>query len=103
MDQRKNPTIAFLWRPEEMNPEVIETARLTGTRAIFDLTGEESLDARDGLLGTANANRCPRTSWSALHGLRKAGSRTCWYREGIGNVWVEIQPPGFSTATCRPF
>ena len=91
MNQRKNPDIAFLWRPEEMNPEVIEMARLTQTRAILDLTGGESLDACDGLLGTADATGVSDImvlpSW-----LEEDRFQDILVSGGIENVWVEIHP-----------
>ena len=95
MNQRKNPTIAFLWRPEEMTPGVIEMARLTETSAIFDLTGADSLGGYDGLIETADAagvsDIMVLPSW-----LEEDRFQDILASGGIENVWVEIHPRFFN-------
>jgi len=43
--EHRIPIIAFVWRPEEIIPSVIQMAARTGSRAIFDFfdDGDESV------------------------------------------------------------
>ncbi len=91
MDQCKNPIIAFLWRPEEMTPEVIDMARRTGTRAIFDLTGRGVIDASYGLLATADEMGISDIMVPPSL-LEEDRFQEILVAEGIENIWVDIHP-----------
>jgi hypothetical protein len=48
--EHKNFTIAFVWRPEEITPAVIQMAQQTESCAIFDFSGIKETDGLSSFL-----------------------------------------------------
>ena len=84
MAEQRAPIIAFVWRPEEIIPPVIQMAHRTGSRAIFDVStlGVEALRPFLRKADPAGQVRDIKISASDLdwihlwdHGWRKPGSK----------------------------
>jgi len=107
--------IAFVWRPQEITPAVLETAQRTGSRVIFDFS----------TLGVGEIRSCLRMADPAGHVRDIKISLTAFLdpafgpvlkETGVQNIWVEYHPffmpdhpPLFLqrlqelSATCRCF
>jgi len=98
LSEHRVPIIAFVWRPEEMTPAVIQMAHRTGSRAIFDFStmGTEALRSFLRKAGPADHVRdieisAPTLMDPSLGQLLK--------ETGIQNIWVECHPQFFSGDT----
>ncbi|MBS0001596.1 MAG: acyltransferase domain-containing protein, partial [Thioalkalivibrio sp.] len=83
--------IAFVWRPQEISPAVLQMAQRTGSRAIFDFS----------TLGVAEIGSCLRQADPAGQVRDIKISQTAFHdsalepllREiGVKNLWVECHP-----------
>ena len=101
MAEARVPIIAFVWRPEETGPPVIQMAQRTGSRAIFDFSvmGAEAL-----------CSFLPRANSASHIGDIKISARTLMDPSlgrslkdaGVQDIWVECQPP-FSQGDLSAF
>ena len=94
MAEHRAPIIAFVWRPEEIIPPVIQMAHRTGSRAIFDVSsrGVEALRPFLRKADPAGLVRDIKISASALIDP----SLGPWLQEtGVQNIWVECHPQFF--------
>ena len=88
------PSIAFLWRDNDITSAVVETARQTGTKALIDLSASQSQvdSAAQALLyADADGNSVElKVSPSAIlgHTLNHILHET-----GINRVWIELHVP----------
>lgn len=85
-----NPFLAFVWQPQDINPNVVDVSRKTATAAIFDLSRQNHLDWT-AALKTAGADQVKVSSAAFLNPslddfLQKAG---------IDTLWVEFHPDLF--------
>ena len=85
------PTIAFVWRPEEMIPAVIQMASRTGSRAIFDFStmALESLICALQTVGDTGPVRDIKISVTAL---MTPSLPQLVHKSGVENIWVECHP-----------
>src|ERR1035438_9824956 len=94
VEEQKVPTIAFVWRPGEISPPVVEMAQRTGSRAIFDFSamGAEALHS---FLQTADpAGHVSDIEISASALMNPSVGRLL-KETGVRNLWVECQPQFF--------
>lgn len=94
MAEHRVPIIAFVWRPEEISPPVIQMAHQTGSRAIFDfsLMGAEGL--RSFLRKADPAGHVQDIKISAPTLIDPSLGR--FLREtGVQDIWVECNPQFF--------
>ncbi|MBI5250247.1 MAG: acyltransferase domain-containing protein, partial [Desulfomonile tiedjei] len=85
------PVIAFVWRPEEIKSSVVETARSTGARIIFDLSQADLNNVGIALLQADASNDVVDLKISSA-ALMDAGIFEFLEETGISRVWVEFQP-----------
>jgi len=91
LQEREFPLIAFVWRHQDIASSVVEVARRTAARAVFDLTRTDppamaaALLKADASDETAHVKVSPRTLLDAK--LEELLSET-----GINTVWVELHP-----------
>src|SRR4030042_5481385 len=92
--EHRVPIIAFVWRPEEIIPSVIQMAQRTGSRAVFDFSmmGVEGLRSFLRKADTAGYVRDIKISVSAVFdpSLGQLLKET-----GVNNIWVECHPQFF--------
>jgi malonyl CoA-acyl carrier protein transacylase len=93
--EHQNVTIAFVWRPEEITPAVIQMAQQTGTRAIFDFSWEKSSDSLSSCLRETDPAGLVRDIKISASAMMDSSLRRTLKETGIQNLWVEW-PPGFS-------
>ena len=90
LTEYRAPVIAFVWRPEEIIPSVIQMAHRTGSRAIFDfsMTGVHALGSSLRKDKPSGQVRDIKISAKALMdpSLGRMLSKT-----GVQNLWVECQ------------
>ncbi len=101
--EHRVPIIAFVWRPEEIIPSVIQMAQRTGSRAIFDFSmmGVEALRSFLRKADPAGHVRDIKISASALidPSLGQLLKET-----GVQDIWVECHPQFFQgdpSTFCR--
>jgi hypothetical protein len=63
--EHRVPTIAFVWRPEEMTLSVAQMAGRTGSAAVFDLSMMETQAVQSFLAKAAPASRARNIKISA--------------------------------------
>ncbi len=115
LPEHRIPTIAFVWRPEEMSQAVTEMAHRTGSRAIFDFS-MMAVEALSSALRTAGAAGPVRDIKISASALMDPSLPRLLTETGVENLWVECHPSFFrgdSTAflqrlrelsqTCRCF
>jgi len=85
------PTIGFLWQPEEITSSVVESARRTRTRAIFDLSSTGLKSAGMALL-QADADGDVADLKISTGALMDASLEEFLEDTGIRRIWVEIHP-----------
>ncbi|MCA1961422.1 MAG: SDR family NAD(P)-dependent oxidoreductase [Desulfomonile sp.] len=85
----ETPIIAFLWRPAEITSSVMEAARHTRTRAVFDLSGQDLESAGLALL-RADATGDVADLKIAAGGLADSSLKDLLRETGIGRIWVEL-------------
>jgi malonyl CoA-acyl carrier protein transacylase len=89
--EHQAPIIAFVWRPEEIIPPVIQMAHRTGSRAIFDVStlGVEALRPFLRQTDPAGHVRDIKISVSTLMDPALGP----WLQEtGVQDIWVECHP-----------
>ncbi len=93
--EHQNVTIAFVWRPEEITPAVIQMAQQTETNAIVDFSGEKSADGLSSLLRKTDPTGLVRDIKISASAMMDSSLRRTLKETGIQTLWVEC-PPGFS-------
>ena len=86
------PIIAFVWRPEEIGPPVIQMAHRTGSRAIFDFSmmGAEALHS---FLQRANPASHVSDIKISAPALMDPSLGRLLKDTGVQDIWVECHPP----------
>ncbi|MCM2284394.1 MAG: SDR family oxidoreductase [Desulfobacula sp.] len=90
-----NSIIGFVWRPEEITPEVIQMARQTGSSAIFDFSGVEGTDGLSFCLRETDPAGLARDIKICASALMDPSLGRVLKETGVHNLWVEC-PLGFS-------
>ena len=90
----RGPIIAFVWRPEEVVPPVIQMAHRTGSRAIFDFSMMATQDLHSFLRKAASACRVADIKISTATFMDPSLGRLL-KDLGVQNIWVECQPQLF--------
>jgi malonyl CoA-acyl carrier protein transacylase len=93
--EHQNVTIAFVWRPEEITPAVIQMAQQTGTRAIFDFSGDKSADGLSSCLRKTDPAGLVRDIKISVSAMMDSSLQRTLKKTEIQNIWIEC-PPGFS-------
>ncbi len=94
MAEHRVPIIAFVWRPEEMIPPVIQMAHRTGSRAIFDFS-MMGVDALRSFLGKADPAGQVRDIKISVPALMDPSLGQLLKETGVQNIWVECHPQFF--------
>ncbi len=102
LTEHRIPIIAFVWRPEEIIPPVIQMAHQTGSRAIFDfsLMGAEEFYSFLRKADPAGHVRDIKISASVL--IDPSLGRLLKETE-VRNIWVECHPGFFREDTATVF
>ncbi|MEW6348070.1 MAG: SDR family NAD(P)-dependent oxidoreductase [Thermodesulfobacteriota bacterium] len=82
---------ACLWRPHEITSSVVEMARRTGTRAIFDLSGTAFESVGTALIQADARDDCVDLKLSA-NGLLDQSLEEFLGETGVSRIWVELHP-----------
>lgn len=90
-DNFEAPMIAFLWRPDEIKSSVVETARSTGARIVFDLSQADLNSVGFTLLQADAASDVVDLKISPA-GLMDSALVEFLEENGINRVWVEFLP-----------
>ena len=92
--EHRIPIIAFVWRPEEIIPSVIQMAARTGSRAIFDFSmmGAKALHSFLRKADTAGHVRDIKISATTLI---DPSFRRLLQETSVENIWVECHPQFF--------
>ena len=92
--EHKIPIIAFVWRPEEIIPSVIQMTARTGSRAIFDfsMTGAKAVHSFLRKADTAGHVRDIKISATTLI---DPSFRRLLQETSVENIWVECHPQFF--------
>lgn len=85
------PGLCFVWRPADITSSVIEMARRTGTKVIFDLTAVEPFSVGGALL-QADASGDAVDLKISQTALMEAGLEGFLNELNINRVWVELHP-----------
>ncbi|HMK33423.1 MAG TPA: SDR family NAD(P)-dependent oxidoreductase [Desulfomonilaceae bacterium] len=87
----ERPLIAFVWRPKDIASSVVETARRTGTRIVFDICDVDMESAGMALLqADASGDAVDlKVSPGALEDPKFAG---VLQELGVDRIWVELHP-----------
>ncbi|MBI5103066.1 MAG: SDR family NAD(P)-dependent oxidoreductase [Nitrospirae bacterium] len=90
--------IGFVWRPEEATPQVVRTARMTGSRAIFDFSMRSVEELRTSLLKTVSSG-CARDIRISFPALMDPSLGRSLKGTGVREIWVECNPRLFQADT----
>src|SRR4030043_1698690 len=92
--EHRVPIIAFVWRPEEIIPSVIQMAQRTGGRAIFDFSmmGVEGLRS---FLRKADPAGHVRDIKISVPALMDPSLGQLLKETGVHDIWVECSPQFF--------
>ncbi|MEI7448118.1 MAG: SDR family NAD(P)-dependent oxidoreductase [Desulfomonile sp.] len=90
-DNRKEPVIAFVWRPREIDSSVVEMARRTSTVAIFDLSSLVPESVGGDLLKADLTAKAVDLKISP-HALLDSDLEDFLKEIGINRVWTELNP-----------
>ncbi|MBI4962018.1 MAG: SDR family NAD(P)-dependent oxidoreductase [Desulfomonile tiedjei] len=85
------PSIAFVWRPEEISSSVVQAARSTGGRAIFDISSSDTDSAGKALL-QADAAADAVDLKISISCLLQDGLEELLEDTDIKKIWVELHP-----------
>ena len=88
------PIIAFVWRPEEITPPVIQMANRTGSRAIFDVS-MIGPDALRSALRKVPPDAQVRDIKISAPALMNPSLVQLLQEKGVQNLWVECHPRFF--------
>jgi len=94
---RTNPILAFLWRPNEITPAVVDAARRTPACAIFDISADHTGDIAKAL----KAAGAKDVKISAEHFMEPAIERFL-QDSNVSTLWVEFHP-AFAPCTAEAF
>ena len=92
--EHRAPVIAFVWRPEEMVPPVIQMAHRTGSRAIFDFSMME-VDALRSFLQKADPDGQINDIKISATAFMDPSLGQILPNTGVKNLWVECHPQPF--------
>ena len=87
---RANQFLAFVWGPRSVSPKVVDLARLTSSRAIFDLSTAQ-LTQMAAALGAAGATAAEISA----HGFMEPELEAFLEESGVKALWVEYHPDLF--------
>lgn len=99
-DNFEAPVIAFVWRPEEIKSSVVETARRTGTRIIFDLS-QTNWNSVGITLLQADATHDAVDLKLSPAAVMDADVTEFLEETGINRAWIEVQPCLLNDETGR--
>lgn len=91
MSSDPKPVLAFVWRQRHIVSSVVDVARRTKTRAIFDISSAEPISAGMALL-QADAGNDAVDLKVAPELLKDAGLEELLKETGLQTVWVELHP-----------
>src|SRR5512136_1023487 len=94
---QSNPILAFVWRPDEINPVVVDTARRTSTVALFDI----SKDRTGNLAKPLKDAGAKEVKISAERFMEPAIERFL-QDSNVSTLWVEFHP-AFAPCTAEAF
>ena len=83
--------IGFVWRPEEITPEVIQMAQRTGSRAVFDFS-MMGLDGLRSYLRKADPGGCVRDIKISVPAFLDPALGRLLRETGVHGIWVECHP-----------
>jgi len=91
MSARRTASISFVWRPQEITQPVLQMARRTGSRAIFDFSalGVQGLEA---FLQAADPAGLVRDIKVSLATFFDPSLGQLLERTGVRNIWVQCHP-----------
>lgn len=91
MSSDPKPVLAFVWRQEQIVPSVVDTARRTKTRAVFDISSADPVSTGMALLqADASANAVDLKV--AAEFLMDPRLEDLLKETGLQTVWVELHP-----------
>ena len=92
--EHRGSIIAFVWRPEEITPSVLQMAQRTGSRAIFDFSmmGVEGLHS---FLRKADPAGRVRDIKISIPTLMDPSLGRLLGETGVRDIWVECHPRFF--------
>ena len=90
--ENSRPSIAFLWRPEDISSSVVQTARSTGSRAIFDLSLSDMESVGKALL-QADAGADAVDLKISPSFLMQDQLEAFLEDTDVSRIWVELHPP----------
>ncbi len=88
------PILAFLWRPKEITPAVVDMARQTSAIAIFDISSDQNEDTAKALK-VAGAKDIKISAEYALDPALEG----FLHKSKVDTLWVEYHP---ALVTCNP-
>ena len=86
--------IGFVWRPDDISPSLIQMARRTGSRAIFEFSGMTADELRYSLVKNDQAGHIRDIKISA-HAFIDPSLGRLLEETGVQDIWIEC-PPRFS-------
>jgi hypothetical protein len=102
VSEHRVPIIAFVWRPEEIIPPVIQMAHQTGSRAIFDFSLMRAEELYSFLRKADPAGHVRDIKISASVLIGPSLGRLLKETE-VRNIWVECHPGFFGEDTATVF
>ena len=94
MAEQRPAIIAFVWRPEEITPAVLQMARRTGSRAVFDFSGMGLDGVRSFLRKAASAGQV-RDIKISVSTFFDPSLGPLLKETGVHDIWVECHPRFF--------
>jgi malonyl CoA-acyl carrier protein transacylase len=89
--EHRDPVIAFVWRPEEVIPTVVQMAHRTGSRAVFDFSSMGAEELRS-FLRKADPDGHVRDIKISAPALIDPSFGRFLQETGVGDIWVECHP-----------
>ncbi|MBP1742614.1 MAG: Acyl transferase, partial [Deltaproteobacteria bacterium] len=90
---QSSPILAFVWRPDEISPAVVDTARRTATVALFDISTHRT----ENLTKPLKDAGAKEVKISAEQFMEPALERFL-QDSGVSTLWVEFHP---AFAPCK--
>ncbi len=100
MAEQRLAIIAFVWRPEEITPAVLQMARRTGSRAVFDFSGMGMDRVRSFLRKAAPAGQV-RDIKISVSAFFDPSLGPLLKETGVHDIWVECHPRFFQGDPSR--
>ncbi|MHB8882454.1 MAG: SDR family NAD(P)-dependent oxidoreductase [Thermodesulfovibrionales bacterium] len=85
------PVIGFVWRPEEITPQVLAMAQRTGSRAVFDLSMMD-MEGMRSFLQKTDPDGLVRDIRISVPGLMDPSLGRLLQERGLRNIWIECLP-----------